>query len=160
MPNPNEYLQQIVALAREMKAAQDQFLVERARDLERFRGIKHFVIFPPVAVPAASTLVIPAPNRPAQGWAHNLKMVNVKLSAADSLAVYRGESANAPLIGYGAPPGAAPAQNIVSVAWSSDQMVWPPGSSLFLATSGAGNLVSVTITVVEAPAEAIGKILS
>lgn len=156
---PNVYLKQISDQLAELREAQKQQAIERARIRERITGIKHVMVFTGVISPAATTFLFPAILRPDTGWAWNLKLCLCKLSANDSVAVYRSESANGPLIGYAGPPGAAPGQFIAEVTWSSDQMILPPNEPLFFATSGTGNFVSVTVAAIQIPAERIGEIL-
>lgn len=131
----------------------------QAEVMEYARGIKYMRLA--VTLTAASSQSLPGPD---QGYAWDLKLVSVKLSASDSLAVYvadgtSGDAASARLIGYAAAPGAAPAQPVAVVTWSSHQVVMFPGEGLFVATSGTGNITRAMVAAVQVPAEMLGKIL-
>ena len=125
--------------------------------LAHARGIKWMRRAHPLAdTPTSVTLGNPV----AQGYAWDLKMITGMLTGSDSAAVFIGEDATGLLIGYAPAPGAAPAQPVFTIGWSSHQQVLMPGDELFVATSGAFGLTRVTVTAVQVPAEMLGKILS
>jgi len=156
---PNASLREIVRYARQMAEATEQMQVERARVLERVRGIKDMTYrIPPFT--AATSLTIQGINIPVdQGFSLNLKMITGKLSAADTVVAYLGESNTGVVIG--AATGIGSGANLVFlITWTSSQKVLKAGESVFLQAAGAGNLSDVTVMGVQVPAEEIGKIIS
>jgi len=157
---PAASMREAVRYIRQVAEITQQQAIERAREMERIRGIKDMVYRVP-PFPTATSLVIRGQNIPVdQGYSWNLKMITGVLSASDSVAAFMGEDANGYLIGYVPAPGAAPAQNVFQMTWTSSQKVLKAGESIFLRTSGTGNLSNVTVFGVQIPAEELGKIIS
>jgi|SRR5215831_780430 len=122
---------------------------------ELYRGVKRMRFAVQPTTPATS-LTLPGSD---SGFIWDVRLIAGTLSAADSVAAYAGEQANNRLFGYAAPPGAAPAQNLFVINPSSRSAVLDPGESIFLATSGTGNITKVSLWVIQVPAEMVGKLL-
>ena len=122
---------------------------------ELYRGVKR-TRFAYIVTPAASTFTIPGPE---QGFIWDVRLITGTLSASDSVAAYAGDSATNRLVAYTGAPGAAPAQPVFVINPSSRSVMIDPGESVFLQTSGAGNLVKVMIAAIQVPAEMQGKLL-
>jgi hypothetical protein len=157
MPNPSEYLQQIAGLAREMKAAQEQFLIERRREIERLRGVK-IIRFVPVEVTGANPLVILGDQfalTPDQGYVWSLKLLVIegltRGGTPDVVQVTRGQRIIWELNG-----------NQYAQSWGKGDQVLNSGETLGFQSVGA--FASTAKIIIhghawQVPAEEIGKLL-
>lgn len=140
----------------EMHRWVNQEHLERAREQERLRTIKWGEIFPPIQDPA-TTFTLPESLSPDAGYLRDIRLITVTLSASDSVAVYKGTSANGRCVGYAPAPGASPAQPICEIVLSKD-VLWRDGEQLFFTTSGTGNITFIYLTYWQAAAEQQGKL--
>jgi len=156
MPNPNQMLAKVDGNVSSLQEWVAETRRERIKEQERLRTIKFGEYFPQIASPGPSFTTDPSIT-PDGGFLRDLRILSFKLSASDSVACYKGESAGGRLFAYGPPPGAAPAQNIVTINLGKD-VLWRDGERLFFTTSGTGNIVAVYITYWQAAAEEQGKL--
>lgn len=85
MANPNEYLDQLVSLAKWQKQAMEQQAIERAREWERARGVK-LVKLPTMIVQGANPFTVNpdnsqqfgGPQGPDQGWIFSLQRLVIE----------------------------------------------------------------------------------
>lgn len=162
----SDWRAQIANLTGLLEAIRDQQKTQFARDLERLRGVSYgelFLTFPTLPTVA----VLPSGNGPEQGFAWSLKLAGVALNGNDSVSVWKGDvqsgAAGTPplagrLMGYAPAPGAAPAQNVAVITWSSDQGVLKSGQPLFFTTSGAFRIASIFLSYQQVPELEIGKL--
>jgi len=154
--NPNDRLDRVQGQVSDLREYVEQTRVERIREQQRLAGIKFVEWTPDIGTPAATFTIGTGSGPVASGYWLDLRVLAFKLSAADSVACYKGDNVSQRLFAYGPPPGAAPGQNIVIIDLSKD-VLWK-GEPLFFATSGAGNITSVYITGWQVPAEEQGKL--
>lgn len=164
--NVSDWRAQIQAMTAALEAIKDQQKTQFARDLERLRGVSYGELYLPVpGVP--TSFVLPSGAGPEQGFAWSLKLAGCALTGSDSVSVWKGDvqsgAAGTPplagrLIGYAPAPGAAPAQNVAVITWSSDQGVIKSGQPLFFTTSGAFRFNSIFLSYQQVPELEIGKL--
>jgi hypothetical protein len=157
MANPNEYLQQILSLAHEMKSAQDQFLIERQREIERLRGVK-VIRLPLISVTGANPLLISGDQfgvGPDQGWVWSLKLLVIegltRGATPDVLQITRQGRIIWELNG-----------NVYAQTFGKGDQILYPGE--FLGAQSVGAFASTAKIIIhgaawQVPAEEIGKIL-
>lgn len=137
-----------------------QQIIEMQREQERLRGLKYTRWFAPAsdfATPAA-TFTLNQQDTVSSGFVWDLRIIAGKLSASDSVAAYIGENNNGMPIGYQSAPGAAPGQNVFVILIPKSSGIWNAGETLFLQTSGAGNITSLRLAGWQAPGPMLGKL--
>ncbi len=157
MPSPNEYLQQLGAMARAMEQAQTQFMIERERVMERLRGIK-IIRLPLINVTGANPLLIQGDQfqqGPDQGYVWSLQLL-----------VIEG-------LTRGATPDTVQITRQGRIIWELNgnqyAQTWGKGAQIlyngeFLGYQSVGTFVSTSKIIIhgaawEVPAEEIGKLL-
>lgn len=125
---------------------------------ERATGVKWTELALNLNPPLATTYPDPTPGvnqnpvGPAPGWAWKLRIVTSTLAAAGTMAIYKGESANARLIGVQNNPA------ILQGIFFPDDIVIQAGQQLFIACST--NMTTLYVGAVQVPAERLGEILT
>lgn len=158
----NAYLAQISEQLRELREAQEQFRIERQRQLERLRGVK-IVRLPKIQIAGANPLNIPAdqppggmaPVTPEQGWVWSLKRLVItgmtRGATPDVLQVLRGTEVIWELNG-----------NQYAQTWGNGEMEFNAGEALgfqSVGTFAATGQIIIRGSAWEVPGPEIGKLL-
>jgi hypothetical protein len=160
MANPTEMLQRVDGQVSNLREYFEQTRIERIRDQQRLAGIKWMEWAIPVPAPVGTSFTLQTASLIDSGFLLDLRVLSFRLSANDSVACFKADSAAAAAVkapfGYGGPPGASPAQNFVTINLSK-AVPWK-GEPLFFTTSGTGNITAVYLTGWQVPAEEQGKL--
>jgi hypothetical protein len=119
--------------------------------LARAQGVKYMRYTNPSPQLTQGAVLLGGPR---QGYAWDLKLVSVNVSAAAAVTVWLGEGQQ-----YAIGSAQAAAAGPVIFTWGSHAAVIPGGTQIALATS-AGTLSNVLRTAVEVPQEMLGKLIS